>query len=174
MLYYIRNLEDGFYCYEEKDNARYLGYLRTKEVEDATTDDELLWYFLPGEADSTFYMVNYATRQGIYNVSGKSYVTVLSGGTAEAFKLTPDEVAGGFIISAADGKTWYCSSSYYVQTSKTKQALWKFVKAGTGTSVDTIPLSSDEAKPLYDLQGRLVISPVKGIYLRSGQKVIIK
>ena len=174
VLYYIRNLEDGFYCYEEKENARYLGYLRAKEVEAPANDNELLWYFLPAGTDSTFYMVNYATHQGMYNVSGKSYVTVLSGGTAEAFKLTADEVAGGFVISAADGKTWYCSSSYYVQTSKTKQALWKFVKAGTAASIDTETFTTDEAEPLYDLQGRRIASPVKGIYLRSGQKVIIK
>ena len=173
MLYYIRSVEDGYYCYEEKENARYLGYLRTKEVENAADDNSLLWYFLPGEADSTLYMVNYDTHQGVYNVSGKSYISVLSGGTAEAFKLTADEVGGGFVVSGADGKTWYCSSSYYVQTSKTKQALWKFVKAGTGASVDTEILSPKES-PLYDLQGRQVISPAKGIYIRSGQKIIIK
>ena len=173
VLYYIRSVEDGYYCYEEKENARYLGYLRTKEVENAADDNSLLWYFLPGEADSTLYMVNYDTHQGVYNVSGKSYISVLSGGTAEAFKLTADEVGGGFVVSGADGKTWYCSSSYYVQTSKTKQALWKFVKAGTGASVDTEILSPKES-PLYDLQGRQVISPAKGIYIRSGQKIIIK
>ena len=173
VLYYIRSVEDGYYCYEEKENARYLGYLRTKEVENAADDNSLHWYFLPGEADSTLYMVNYDTHQGVYNVSGKSYISVLSGGTAEAFKLTADEVGGGFVVSGADGKTWYCSSSYYVQTSKTKQALWKFVKAGTGASVDTEILSPKES-PLYDLQGRQVTSPAKGIYIRSGQKIIIK
>ena len=174
-LYYIRNIEDGYYCFEEKESARYMGYLRTKEVSAADADKELLWYFLPSDADSTFYLVNYATHQGVYNVSGKSYVTVLSGGTAEPFKLTADELGGGFVISAADGKNWYCNSTNYVQTSKTKQALWKFVKANVEASVDTETFApTEEDTPLYDLQGRIVSSPSKGIYLRSGQKVIVK
>ena len=175
VLYYIRNIEDGYYCYEEKENARYLGYLRTQEATITGADKALLWYFLPSDADSTFYLVNYASHQGVYNVSGKSYVTVLSGGTAEPFKFTADELGGGFVISTADGKNWYCNSTNYVQTSKTKQALWKFVKADIEASVDTETLApTDKDAPLYDLQGRPVSTPSKGIYLRPGQKVIMK
>ena len=100
---------------------------------------------------------------------------MLSGGTAEPFKFTADELGGGFVISTADGKNWYCNSTNYVQTSKTKQALWKFVKADIEASVDTETLvPTDEDAPLYDLQGRPVTTPSKGIYLRPGQKVIIK
>ena len=173
ILYYIRNVENGFYCYEEKEAARYIGYIRTKEVATAELDDEaLLWYFLPGETDSTVYIVNYLTHQGAYIPSSKTYVSVLSGGTAEAYKLTTSGLAEGFTISTADSKNWYCNSTNYVQTSKTKNALWEFVKAGTGTSVEFEQVAPDDAV-IYDLLGRPVHNPQAGVYIRAGKKVIV-
>ena len=173
VLYHIRNAENGYYCYEEKEQTRYLGYVRTKEVAFEDLDESLQWYFMPADTDSTFYIVNYATRQGVHNVSGKTYVAVLDGNVAEAYKIAIDAEGHGFVISTADDKVWYCNSSDYVQVSKSKTALWKFVKVGTAASIDVEqPDSSDDAPMLYDLQGRPVANPTHGIYIRKGVKVV--
>ena len=176
VLYRIQNIENGYCLFEEKDNSRYLGYLRTKEVEMGVDDEALLWYFLPGDTDSTFYFYNYTTRQGVYTVSGKTYVSVLADGTtAEAYKLSADAEGFGFTVNAADGKTWYCNSTNYVQTSKNKEAVWKFVKVGSVASVEHDVVAPDDADaPIYDLQGRRVIAPQRGIYIRGDKKMVIK
>ena len=175
VLYRIQNIENGYCLHEEKDNNRYLGYLHADEFENGSDDESLLWYFLPGDTDSTFYFYNYATRQGVYTVSGKSYITVLADGTtAEAYTLVKDEAGLGFSVLTSDGKTWYCNSMDYVQTSKSKAALWKFVKVGSVASVENDILPSDDSNAaMYDLQGRRVTAPLPGIYLRGQKKVVI-
>lgn len=172
VLYRILDMETGLYCYEEKENARYKGYVHTKEYELDDTDESLLWYFMPGDTDSTVYICNYATRQGAYVVSGRSYVSVLADDVdATVFTLSADQQQGGFVISTADEKDLYISSMGYVQTSKTRSALWKFVKAGSAASVKPEAVVPDDAI-LYDLQGRPVSSPTEGVYIRGGKKVV--
>jgi hypothetical protein len=62
----------------------------------------------------------------------------------------------------------------YVQTSKSKAALWKFVKVGSVASVENDILPSDDSNAaMYDLQGRRVTAPLPGIYLRGQKKVVI-
>lgn len=175
VLYRIQNIENGCCIFEEKDNSRFLGYLRIREVADETGDESSLWYFLPGDTDSTFYFHNYATRQGVYSVSGKSYVTVLAGGTAEPYRLSADAEGLGFVVNAADGRTWYCNAADYVQYSKTKEALWKFVKVGPVASVEQDIVAPDDTDVvLYDLQGRKVDHPTRGVYIQKGRKVVVK
>ena len=175
ILYRIQNIENGYCLHEEKDNSRYLGYLNADEY-DGAEDMSMLWYFLPGDADDTFYFYNYATRQGVYTVSGKTYITVLANGTmAEPYKLTADAEGLGFSVSTADGKNWYLNSMNYVQVSKTKEALWKFVKVGSVASVehDVMAPNVNDA-PMYDLQGRKVAHPTRGVYIQEGRKIVVE
>ena len=172
VLYHIRNVENGYYCYEEKEQTRYLGYIRTKDVAIEDLDESLQWYFMPADTDSTFYIINYATRQGVHNVSGKSYVAMLEGNVAEAYKITIDAEGNGFVISTVDDKNWYCNASSYVQVSKSKTALWKLAKVGTAASIGVEELGSADDAMLYDLQGRPVANPTHGIYIRQGVKVV--
>ena len=176
VLYRVVNIENGYCLSEEKANSRFLGYLRAMEVEDGAEGDEsLLWYFLPGDTDSTFYFHNYATRQGAYTVSGKTYISVLAGATAEAYKLSADADGLGFVVNMADGKTWYCNSTNYVQSSRSKTALWKFVKVGSVSSVEHDVVDPEESGALmYDLQGRRVDHPTRGVYIRNGRKVVVE
>ena len=176
VLYRIQNVENGYCIYEEKDNSRYLGYLRTKDVEDTMEDESLLWYFLPGDTDSTFYFYNYVTRQGVYSVSGKTYISVLADGTAAGlYKLIADAEGLGFVVNTPEGKTWYCNSTNYVQSSKTREALWKFVKVGSVASVEQDIIAPDDAGAVwYELQGRKVAHPTRGVYIRNGRKVVVE
>jgi hypothetical protein len=41
------------------------------------------------------------------------------------------------------------------------------------TSV-VLPKANDEASPYYDLMGRPVANPTRGIYIKDGRKVILK
>lgn len=42
------------------------------------------------------------------------------------------------------------------------------------TSISSLPVSSQPSRQLFDLQGRKVTRPAKGIYLKDGRKIVIK
>ena len=45
----------------------------------------------------------------------------------------------------------------------------------TPTGIESVPKSGEEADGiLYDLQGRPVENPVRGIYIRNGKKVLVR
>lgn len=45
---------------------------------------------------------------------------------------------------------------------------------GDKTGMDDLQLLEDESAVVYDLQGRRVINPTKGLYIVNGQKVYVK
>ena len=42
------------------------------------------------------------------------------------------------------------------------------------TGIDAIPTVDNEAETIYDLQGRKVATPQRGVYIKNGRKVIVK
>ena len=48
------------------------------------------------------------------------------------------------------------------------------VNATVGTSTDIAPITTAPDTELYDFMGRRVTTPTSGIYIRGGQKVIIR
>ena len=173
VLYRIYDLATGYSCCMEQQNVRYQGYIRTRELAYDDADDSQYWYFLPGDTEDTYRICNYATRQGTYGASGKSYLTVIEGGSAESYSIVQQEGEQGFTIVTADEKTWNCNSSDYVVTSKNNAATWGFKKVKTAASIE-LPEMSAEDVVTYDLQGRRVENPAPGIYVRGGRKIIIK
>lgn len=50
----------------------------------------------------------------------------------------------------------------------------RFVK-GNATSIDKIDVGEyDKLTPIYDLQGRKIITPAKGVYIQNGRKFVVK
>jgi hypothetical protein len=56
--------------------------------------------------------------------------------------------------------------------------LWVLEEAGNATGVeevfDEVKTESGEVKGIYDLQGRKVESPNKGVYIIDGKKMLVK
>ena len=178
MLYYIRPIGSELFLSYEKSAPRYLTYLRALEYTpsySAENDDPaFLWYFLPGATDGQFYIANYEVRCSAYAVSGKSNIAVDSSinTPAVSFVITPDEAQGGYVVSTVEGSNWMTNTSNYVQTSEKKSVVWQFTKVGTST--DIAPITTAPDTELYDFMGRRVTTPTSGIYIRGGQKVIIR
>jgi len=86
-------------------------------------------------------------------------------GTAVGFKL----VSTGTTIPA--NKAYYkCDAS-----ASTRGFLYMDTDDGT-TAIDAVDAIDQESgdNAIYDLQGRIVTSPGKGVYIRNGKKIIIK
>jgi len=178
VLYYISPIGSKLFLSYEKSAPRYLTYLRALEYTpsySAENDDPaFLWYFLPGATDGQFYIANYEVRCSAYAVSGKSNIAVDSSVNTPAvsFVITPDEAQGGYVVSTVEGSNWMTNTSNYVQTSEKKSVVWQFTKVGTST--DIAPITTAPDTELYDFMGRRVTTPTSGIYIRGGQKVIIR
>lgn len=189
VLYHLSEVESGLYLSYEQTSTRYLNYLRAMEFDpfnmsvtdspDETTAHDpttFYWYFLPTGTEGQYRIVNYANHTGVYGVSGKSNLAVdpEKGAEAGVYTLTPDEEKGGFVITAADGETWTMNSTNYIQTSSKKSVVWKITR-GRHRPAGITPVTTVTGDAvLYDLMGRRVDSPTPGIYIRGGQKVIIR
>ena len=50
----------------------------------------------------------------------------------------------------------------------------KFVKEGTTTGIDNVNRETITNNRYYDLQGRKVLNPAKGLYIINGKKIFVK
>ena len=77
-----------------------------------------------------------------------------------------------FKVGPVDGD----ANSYYPYCDAPMSAaeLWVLEEAGNATGVEEVKAESGEVKGIYDLQGRKVESPSKGIYIIDGKKVLVK
>ncbi len=66
------------------------------------------------------------------------------------------------------------NKAYYRCASGSSSRSFLYIDAsGAATAIDAVEQSS-AAGPVYDLQGRTVAHPSKGVYIRNGKKIIIK
>ena len=175
ILYTLRDIATGEYATYEQVNSRYKGYVSTAALSYLDTNNSeshpYLWYFEAGNTEGTYHLVNYETLQPASAVSGKQYISVFEGDPLD-IQITADEAQGGFIFTNPDDKMWNCNSSHYVVTSKIASTIWKLTKIGIPSVIETPTTTATGI--YYDLQGRQVATPTRGIYIRDGQKVIVK
>jgi hypothetical protein len=175
ILYTLRDIATGEYVTYDQVSSRYKGNISTEALiyldPNASESHTYLWYFETGNAEGTYHLVNYETLVPASSVSGKQYISVFEGNPLD-IKISIDEEQNGLIFTNPDEKTWNCNSSHYVVTSKIASTVWKLTKVGVLNAIE-IPTTTATGI-YYDLQGRQVVSPTRGIYIRNGQKVIVK
>jgi len=102
--------------------------------------------------------VAYASGDGKYNY-------ILNNVSGIGFYKANDQ-------TVATGRA-YLQTSYDVTTSSGARMAMVFADEATG--IDATQMNSEEkAASTYDLQGRCVAQPVKGLYIVNGKKVIVK
>ena len=77
--------------------------------------------------------------------------------------------AAGGIRAGKDGKTLKAWSAYLTTSSDVRLQI---LADGVATGIETIDRESPTANPHYDLSGRRVQKPVKGLYIVDGKKVL--
>ena len=48
------------------------------------------------------------------------------------------------------------------------------LRVGTGTGIENSEFNIQNSELIYDLQGRRVANPTKGVYIKNSKKVVIK
>ena len=83
-------------------------------------------------------------------------------------------------VSSNGSSAWYINPSVwnYVLTKPYTWggSVWTFEKSNVQveTGIEYVECENDNVKTVYDLQGRKVEVPTKGIYIVNGNKVLIK
>ena len=174
--YYIRN---GYFTdkYAAMNNS-------TKKIEPKAkgTADNFLWSFKKN-VDGTVRIYNKANGQAAYVSSAADDQTVFVGKDYDwtLVETTTDQGNKGIgIVSANGSSAWYINPSAwsYVLTKPYTWggSVWTLEKSNieVETGITEVKGESGEVKGFFDLCGRRVENPTKGIYIIDGKKVFIK
>ncbi len=166
----------------------------------AATVDELLDYNVEFEGASNLDVSDYGLLAAVFDNSGDVYAVAFVGkdyeqfGSVETSKSTftihfekvaditaelKDAVIkkiGGFVEPTQGVATVYVCPKSFVFDGKTyAESLnytYEVAGSGTATSIESINVENNDAE-IFDLQGRRVITPVKGnLYIQNGKKVM--
>ena len=146
------------------------------------TADNLLWSFVKN-SDGTVYIYNKSNGKAAYINSDAADQAVYVG-KEYAWKLietTTDTGSKGIAIVAGDGEHgWYTNTgawNYILTKPYTWGAsVWTLEKSSVKveTGIDEVKGTGKEVKGIFDLAGRKVDNPTKGIYIINDKKVLVK
>ena len=174
--YYIRN---GYFTdkYAAMNSS-------TKKVEPKAkgTTDIYLWSFTKN-VDGTVRIYNKANGQAAYIGSAADDQTVFVGKDYDwtLVETTTDQGNKGIgIVSNNGSSAWYINPSAwsYVLTKPYTWggSVWTLEKSNVQveTSITEVKGENGKVKTIYDLAGRKVDTPIKGLYIIDGKKVVVK
>ncbi|MBR5963729.1 MAG: hypothetical protein IK000_06225 [Bacteroidaceae bacterium] len=159
-----------------------------------TDETEFQWEFIPAETEGEWYLqcascdtlyMGYSTKSGggIF-MAGKS--------ARGRYKLVPREEgkinfrcveegcnANTALIHPEGHKNGagFLGNLMNYKNEEPSRSVWYIRKADTNTKVES-PICDDSVRPsvegLFDLMGRRVVAPEKGLYIINGKKVLVK
>ena len=151
------------------------GVAKTKQVEDIAAEEGVI---LVGEtAEATFLLLHPGTATSDFSDN-------ILWGTTTRLPITDEDKADLLVLgNGVNGVGFYNPSgttlkenraylSAYVTGEATNGLRLEFGDETTGITA-TETLNNDNA-PIYDLSGRRVANPVKGIYVKGGKKIYVK
>ena len=169
IVYQILCTENGSSLYKNS-SKRNVGRVSTGQF---VEEDNYLFYFTKGGVNGDKYRIyNYETGKSITLESGYYYANKDIDVFVE-YTLTAAADRSGLIVSSADGN-WYVAGSN-LTANATEQSHFKLIKIGekdTPTNIETTVIETEAV--YYDLTGRVVTKPVKGIYIHNGKKIMFK
>ena len=176
VYYYIRNAYfTNYYAALNSSNSRV-------EPKTKGNTDNYLWSFTKN-SDGTVNIYNKANGQAAY-ISSNTVDQTLNVGRDYAWTLketTTDTGNKGIAIVASDGEHgWYTNPDAwgYILTKPYTwgASAWTLEKSAVDveTGIEEITEQRAKSKGFYDLQGRNIENPTKGIYIIDGVKVLVQ
>ena len=179
--YYYR-IENGYF-------TDYYAYAGMVNVEPRTLEadaDGFLWYFVKQE-DGTLKIYSKVTNNPAYISSSAEGQTIKVNVNAQGIKdwtleeISTDQSNSGIAIVDQSGEySWYTNpSAFSTILTKPKSwgaSIWNLIK--TDQKV-TLPSGIEQVTTganteYYDLSGRRVSHPQKGIYIQHGKKIVVE
>lgn len=181
--YYYR-IENGYF-------TDYYAYAGTMNVEPRTLDanaDGFLWYFVKQE-DGTVKIYSKVTNNPAYISSSSSDMTIKVNVNASGIKnwtleeISTDQSNSGIAIVEPSGEySWYTNpSAFSTILTKPKSwgaSIWNLIKTDQKVTlpsgIEQVKTEADANTEYYDLSGRRVSHPQKGIYIQKGKKIMVE
>jgi hypothetical protein len=143
--------------------------------------DNYLWR-IKKNTDGTVFIYSKKTQTAAYLTSnavdqkvkvGKDYAWILE-------ERSLDGKTGVCIIDGSGSFSWYTNPdvwNYVLMKPFWGACTWEFVNSGieVPTGIDEVKTENGERKTeIYDLSGRRVTAPAKGVYIVDGKKQIVR
>ena len=142
-------------------------------------NDDALWSFVSTGREGEFKLYN-AGRKGFACRKGSTYLNTSAEGDYLPVKIEYDAKNGGLLLTA-DGKCVYDSGSAVIISNS--ESYWRVQialiendqeLADIITTIESVLPEADANDAVYDLSGRRVVNPTKGIFIQNGKKVLVK
>ncbi len=109
-------------------------------------------------------------------LAGTDEETYISSSDNDKFYMLSNGAYGiGFYLQNADGNSINNGAhKAYLQVAGTAEAKAFYALGGEATAINSVATAEKDVKGVFDLQGRRVDNPVKGLYIINGKKVLVK
>ena len=172
--YYIRNVWFGRY-------AMYNNSIKAVGLASSKNDSDNYLWRIKKNPDGTVGIYSKKTETGAY-INPNAVDQIVRVGWDYAWTLeerTLDGKSGVCIIDGSGNFSWYTNPDVwnYVLTKPFWGACtWEFQESGieVPTSINDIQKTNASDNTVYDLSGRKVNNPEKGIYIINGKKQVVK
>lgn len=171
--YAIQNLKTRKYCRLDDGTGRYAGNI---QMDDLDESDRRFWFYLEPAGGDECYIINCQTsRRAAINSSYIDISGKKEDGLGTPFTLTFNDDHTGIIIANGDNYwSTQTTGQMYAQIRKTPSE-WRFVYLGEAHYEDVPSVyTAMPSAPVFDLSGRPVDKPTRGLYIQQGKKVFIK
>ena len=181
-VYLIRNIavngEASLYCGADAD-----GKVAHTSIVGQECNKDYWWTFVPAGEENVYYLQNVGTGNKLYR-NGTRGIFVNNANKGDKFTLeasvTAEDATGINALLIYTGSRYLMAENGYLNTntSVAKANYWVIEKLAfdVNTGIDEIVNDSNDAavEGIFDLMGRKVENPTKGIYIINGKKVLVK
>ena len=174
--YIISNKSEKFASIYSGTQASRLGRV---EMSTEVTDDAL-WSFASTGKPGEFKLYNAGQQGFAYRQGTKNYIFTSAEEEPLPVAITYDAENGGLLLTAADRTIYDGGTAAQLSASKSywrvQIALIENNKevADIITTIENVIPEATEGGVIYDLNGRRVVNPTRGIFIQGGKKVLVK
>ena len=174
--YIISNKSEKFASIYSGTQASRLGRVEMS----AEVSDDALWSFASTGKPGEFKLYNAGQQGFAYRQGTKNYIFTSAEEEPLPVAITYDAENGGLLLTAADRTIYDGGTAAQLSASKSywrvQIALIENNKevADIITTIENVIPEATEGGVIYDLNGRRVVNPTRGIFIQGGKKVLVK
>ena len=151
---------------------------KNRVVPSDEVNDYALWGFASTGKNNEYNVYNKANKGFIY---GKTISSIYTSAEEDCLPITVTYVDGNSVTLGA-GEQYLYDTGTYVNLGTDKE-FWRLEVAGIDydqevadiiTTIEQVMTEANADEAIYDLNGRRVVNPVRGIFIQGGKKVLVK
>lgn len=154
-----------------------------KSAEEAEEDgiEYAMWSFASTGKDGEYKIYNKGNEGFIYKPASKTQIFTSAEEDLLPVTLTYEAKENGVIMQGGD--YYIYDTGTYANLNKSTKTSWRVQIAAIEnnkevadiiTTIESVMTECNKSKAVYDLNGRRVVNPTKGIYIQGGKKVLVK